>query len=217
MCQPFVIIKPEAFRFLKEIETEIVGCGYLIDALYHIPSWGALSSKIYKYDWDNNFSSPLDFLAHTWICNYFFGDNAILALISFRKTQNPAEIGFKVKKSFRRKYTKKMDFITLTINLEKIRFINEGDLILKENKEIDSFKFFNHNKMIPESDFRRKTSFTHIHSPDPKIEALTREWNLIIDEKIICEENSISGKAWTFMKKVNCISHPSELERNEKS
>jgi hypothetical protein len=213
MCQPFIIIKPEGARFLKEIEDEIILCGYSIKKMYHVKDWESIGTKLYSFDWEYMNKLQLEFKASIWICKYLLNNEGILVLIKNDNNMNSEEIGYKVKRSFRNKYTQYgNETMFCAVNSGKI-----GIKYIVEQNISSSNKFKNIEKKMIKNGSWRRIKFSHIHSPDSTVESLKREWNHILTEEIISSKNLISKENWSLMKKAKCIILPSILKNKKKA
>ncbi len=219
MEKGFVIVKPEGFRFLKQLETTIIQEGYFIEEVFFIHDWGLLARNIYRQDWLNLKSTPADLDAKLWITKFFFGNHGLAMIISKNKQyENDKDFihyGHKIKKSFRLFSSDQVDnAVIIAINLDSLNFIKLQEYHAANESQFSSKRYSHLNQIISKAGYWTRCRFTLIHAPDPKIENVRREWKILIELGIISDNNRISAKHWEFMKTYQCPILPSELHND---
>jgi hypothetical protein len=149
--KPFVIVKPEGARYLKEIEQTINENGFLWENLFLVNDWESVAKELYGNEFfkKNGFKTEIE--ATLWVTKFLFGNNALLITLKNRNKTNDwkilARYGDRIKKKFREVHSDLVDIKLFT--------------------------------MVQVGECRMRCFFNHIHAPDPFRESIKREWDIL--------------------------------------
>lgn len=218
MPKAFVIVQPDGIRFLKTLEDVIIQKELSIEMVYFIHDWGLVAKNIYRPDWIRRRTKPTELESKLWLTRYFFGNNGLAVVIKgpdIKGNDNCIiKYGDEIKKGFRKLSCDNINSsVIIAINLESLKFLQTPEHSRGGKSEFCSPRYKFLNQIVTEPGYWNRCRFTHIHAPDPFIENVKREWDILIELGVISDKNLISNHQWEFMKTYRCPILPSQLKQ----
>jgi hypothetical protein len=215
---PFVIVKPDGGRYLKELDDTFKENEITIKDVYFIENWENVARSIYQKQLDNTSRSfYVGFESHVWLCQYLFGNNGLLLTLDI----NDQNVGFEAKtqtvhetrESFRRKFPASNGMFTIAVNLEKF----DDDKFVGSGKKKGVLGVMQSESLEPliEGDSEGvwyRNYFKYIHAPE-NTEELIFQHGKLIDLNIMSEQNRISQDEWELLKFLRCVVPPSKYKK----
>jgi hypothetical protein len=214
---PFIIVKPDGGRYLKELDSTIRENGVAINEIYFIEDWESVARSIYQKQLDSTSRSfYVGFESHVWLCQYLFGNNGLLLTLDI----NNQDIGFETKiqtvhetrESFRRKFPASNGMFTIAVNLEKF----EGDKFVGSGKKKGVLGVMQSDSLEPliesgSEGIWYRNYFKYIHAPE-NTEELVFQYSKLVSLNIMSEQNKISKDEWELLKFLRCVVPPSKYK-----
>ena len=202
MDNSILIVKPDGFRFLEEINREILAYGFSIISKHHVFSWDEMFKMLNK---DIMKKRPKLFRdeveAHIWLLKYLFGNYAqvwVLKKDDLKDEELLNEIT-RFKDTFRSKYDASRNGTFMIIaDMRKLNF-NPTDIKLGYLGTCSSKDFRKIDKFISQKGKFDSFYLKYIHSPDPILSDAEREIGILKNSGIISDETIISEKEWSKM------------------
>ena len=201
----YVILKPEARKYIERIEEIILKEGFDIISRHHIRDWISLASKLYSPQINNDIVFAGEFEAYLWLTNHFFGNSAAtLTLGREGSLEDNLFLISDLKPKIREKINGNDSIVKIFLNLDGIDrerkhpigvmgylgVENEGEIKLKENGRWDFFYF------------------KYVHVPDPNQRDYEREFNILKEEGVL--DNLIEQYKWDVMRRMQTLNYFSE-------
>lgn len=216
---PFIVVKPDGGRYLKELDDTLKENGITINEVYFIENWEEVARSIYQKQLDGTSRSfYVGFESHVWLCQYLFGNNGLLLTLGI----NDQNSGFEAKtqtvhetrESFRKKFPASNGIFTIAVNLEKFdgdRFTGSG-----KKKGVLGVQSDTLEPLIEgESEgVWYRNYFKYIHAPE-NTEELIFQHNKLVELNIMSEQNKISKDEWELLKYLRCVVPPSKYKSPE--
>jgi len=204
MTKLFMLPKPVCINHLSLLENVLLEHDFIIENIYKVFDWKDISCKIYGPQLDSDKAFKEGFEAHTWLVNHLFGNRTIVLVVD-EISENGLEeklINLDVAKTdFRKRvYADETGGIIICMNNYKLPVSVSGKMgFLGVKQDNNFYKLLN----LPGCwDFYY---FKYVHCPDPNIKELEREWNILVNCKVICPENLITKEEWQCIKQLKTM------------
>ncbi len=204
----YVIPKPESAKYTENIEIMLDEAGFRLDKVFSVKNWESLGRRIYKKQLDEGTHDfRMAYEGHIKVSQILFGNESVLIVL-----KNPYDNMVKgleklcIRKQEIRKRLQEeghehilicADLLGLNLELFK-NYRQEGILGIKNEKDFHPFEDY-HGMW----DY---FYFKFLHVPDPQIESLEREWEIITNIGILSQE--IPLDKWQTMKNLKTLVVP---------
>lgn len=149
-----------------------------------------------------------DFEVHIWINNFYFGNKALVVMLSKNDTKNLEELSqetFLLKKKIRNLLNETKNGTTsIIVDINKISIVgkinnNNGSLLLRKNND---FKIL--DSVFPDEGRFKCYFLNYVHCPDQEWSFFKREIAILNDNDVFKEENLLNVKDWEMCKEL-CV------------
>lgn len=216
--KPYLIIKPDGARHLKEIEQTLNENDIYIDEVFGISDWGTIARALYRPQLRSRGAAFFfGFETHIWLCQYLFGNQALLLTLEVKRSKlftlkSQTQFIFKIRNQFRRKFNASNNgTFVIMVNLNqlsnkhylhvgrkgKLGILNSKGRFVSLNKCNFTDRWDNH-------------FFKYIHTPG-NLGELIQEWQTLIKQGVITGKNRVTKQEWKLLKFLRCLTPPSKL------
>jgi len=214
---PFVIVKPDGGRYLKELEETLTEKQISIMDIYHIEDWETVARSLYREQLETSSRSfCVGFETHVWLCQYLFGNQGLLLLLDTESNEfnldSKVQTVYEAREYFRKNFFASNGTFTIAVNLDKF----EDKTFKGSGKKRGTLGIFESNSFDPlieeggsEGTWYRNY-FKYIHAPG-NTEELSFQFRTLVDLGIIREENRIMKEEWDLLKFLRCLTPPSKF------
>lgn len=211
----YLMPKPECAPHLTYLDNLIHQSPLKITGVYEVKDWENTARRIYAPQLEvGSATFNQGFEEHVWLLKYMFGNRTVVLILNSEQEDLQTKLleATKLKTTFRESRLGAEDYSFITmLNLDKIPDLNpdglKGELGVKANKH---FSIFGTNQFRGTWDY---VFFKYVHSPDPELEHLYRELQVLTELGILDQENQLPLKEWDCMKKLKTLMPISELKK----
>ena len=214
MSKLFLLLKPEVRNHLQDLDEFLVRENFDISSRHPISDWGGLSRKLYAPQLASSDAFRYEFGAYTWLSQHLFGNNSAVFILDSELSDLQQQLYHL--KEIRNRFRQYLDdkgagAIQIFLNMEKLN--TEGAQALGERGILSvGDRFLSDPKFIGRwEDFY----FKYIHTPDPTVNDLQREIEVLGNEGVF--DKTISEKEWRLMKSLQTLVFPDIYQGGEKS
>lgn len=216
----YLMPKPECAGHLDKLEDIINQSYYVIKEIYKVNDWESVARQIYSDQLKHADKSFVNgFEAHVWALKQMYGNRSLILTLDRDSKEGSPDLASKlkdainIKKYFRDSMLGCEDGTFLvTLNAEKIPGLRidgfKGVLGTASNGVYSPFD----EKYAGRWDY---VFFKYVHCPDfdPKLSALTKEWDILNNSGVISPQNLLSRDDWMKMKYLKTMIPLSEYQK----
>lgn len=218
----FAVVKPDGGRYLAEIEQTLNERNILVTDVYAVSDWEKFARTIYQRQLQNSSRSfCLGFESHLWLCQYLFGNQALLLMLVYHEGNSNLNSQIKAiheaRNSFRGKFSATSNgTLAIAVNLDRLeedRFrgmeIKNGNLGISQLNSFDPlFTGISRGRWFG-------NYFKYMHTPETQDE-LIFQFQKLIELNSMTEENKVSREEWEILKQIHCLIPPSKFTKKNK-
>lgn len=217
----FIIVKPDGGRYLNEIEQTLNEGRVFITDVYAISDWEKVARSIYQTQLqDASRSFRVGFESHVWLCQYLFGNQALLLLLNAQAVgpscNLQAKAVYEARTNFRGKFSAASNgTIAIAVNLDKF----EKDSFRGSGKKKGHLGISQPGSFDPLFDGISRgrwygNYFKYMHAPENSKE-LSFQFQALASLDIMTEENKVDREEWEILKQIHCLLPPSKYIRKK--
>ncbi len=212
----FMVVKPDGGRYLAEIDQTLKERKIVVTDVYAVTDWERTARSIYQRQLQNAPRSfRVGFESHVWLCQYLFGNQALLLLLDAQTVdsnwESQVKAVFEARNGFRDKFPAASNgTIAIAINLDKFG----RDSFRGSGKKKGHLGISQPGSFDPLFDGISRgrwygNYFKYLHAPgDP--EELSFQFQALTDLGIMTEENKVDRREWEVLKRIHCLVPPSK-------
>lgn len=207
------MVRPDGGQILSGINHIIKEENFNIVKVYHTSKWDNLYELFHEKelnDMNNTVSDNIKI--NIWMSKKIYGNSSIILFLQHDKYTQDEDLFKKtneLKFIIREKYndTRNGQFVIAVnadkANLELQHLDRRGSLCVVKSDEIIQF-----SQQMKEKGNYVPAYFNYIHCPDPNVEEIESEYNIMHNQKILTKKNILTNREYLTCTKMNTCNRP---------